>query len=116
MSTSMLATGRKLRPRTGRLPADVLSKIVTSLRRGGVAIFPTETVYGIGTSAFAHRGIRKIYRLKGRKWKKPLALLVPTLDAAAPLVESIPVEAYRLAAKFWPGPMTLVLTASPLGR
>jgi len=79
-------------------------------------IFPTETVYGIGTSAFSPTGIRRIYRLKGRHGRKPLALLVDSLDAARPLVESIPKEAARLAERFWPGPLTLVLPASPLGR
>jgi L-threonylcarbamoyladenylate synthase len=79
-------------------------------------IFPTETVYGIGTSAFAPSGIRRIYKLKGRHGRKPLALLVHSLDAARPLVEVIPKEAMRLAERFWPGPLTLVLSASPLGR
>ena len=121
MSTSTRATGRKragshLNLASGRLPADVLLNVVKSLQDGGVVIFPTETVYGIGASAFSSQGIRKIYQLKGRKWNKPLALLVPSLEAAAPLVETIPPEAFRLAKAFWPGPMTLVLAASPLGK
>src|SRR5205823_4342171 len=110
MSTSTRVTGRK------GLPPKVLSKIIATLKAGGVAIFPTETVYGIGASAFSHSGIRRIYRLKGRRWNKPLALLVPTLQAATPLVEQIPREAFRLAERFWPGPMTLILRASPLGK
>ena len=81
-----------------------------------MAIFPTETVYGIGASAFSHGGIRRIYQLKGRRWNKPLALLVPSLEAAAPLVDDIPQEAFRLSKAFWPGPMTLVLRASALGK
>ena len=79
-------------------------------------IFPTETVYGIGTSAFSPTGIRRIYELKGRHGRKPLALLVHSIEAARPLVEEIPVEALRLAERFWPGPLTLVLKASALGR
>lgn len=62
------------------------------------------------------QGIQRIYRLKGREGRKPLALLVPTLEAARPLVEWIPPEASRLAKKFWPGPLTLVLEASALGK
>ena len=61
-------------------------------------------------------GIRRIYALKGRHGRKPLALLVPSLAAAHPLVETIPKEAERLAQRFWPGPLTLVFKASPLGR
>jgi L-threonylcarbamoyladenylate synthase len=123
MSTSTRATARKrsagtqrIRLRSNRLPKDVLARVIESLKADEVAIFPTETVYGIGASAFSISGIRRIYRLKGRRWNKPLALLVSSLDAAAPLVETIPPEAHRLARAFWPGPMTLVLTASPLGR
>jgi L-threonylcarbamoyladenylate synthase len=110
MSTSTRVTGRK------SLPPEVLLKIIATLKAGGVAIFPTETVYGIGASAFSIHGIRRIYKLKGRRWNKPLALLVTSLEAAAPLVEEIPREAHQLAKAFWPGPMTLVLRASPLGR
>ncbi len=79
-------------------------------------IFPTETVYGMGTSVFSLGGIRRIYALKGRRDRKPLALLLPSLEAARPFVENIPVEARRLADRFWPGPLTLVLEASTLGR
>lgn len=106
----------KFRVRGGQIPENIFSQIVDSLRAGGVAIFPTETVYGIGTSAFSQSGIRRIYKLKGRRWNKPLALLVSSLEDAAPLVEEIPPEAHRLAKAFWPGPMTLVLRASPLGK
>ncbi len=109
MSTSTRATGHKLPPR-------VLAQLVADLKAGAVAIFPTETVYGIGTSVFSLVGIRRIYALKGRHGRKPLALLVPTLAAAQPLVEVIPPEAEKLAKLFWPGPLTLVLKASALGR
>jgi len=98
------------------LPARILTSLAADLRAGAVAIFPTETVYGIGTSVFSLPGIKRIYRLKGRHGRKPLALLIPTLEAARPLVESIPPEAERLAERFWPGPLTLVFKASPLGR
>ena len=81
-----------------------------------MVIFPTETVYGIATSVFSLPGIRRIYKLKGSQGRKPLALLVHSLSAAKPLVESIPPEADRLAKRFWPGPLTLILKASPLGR
>jgi len=108
--------GHSFQIKAGRMPATLLTRIGPALRSGAVAIFPTETVYGIGASAFSLSAIRRIYQLKGRTWNKPLALLVPALDAAAPLLEDIPPEAYRLAKAFWPGPMTLVLRASALGK
>jgi L-threonylcarbamoyladenylate synthase len=119
MSTSTRATGRKarsFRARSSILPAKILDPLTADLRAGAIAIFPTETVYGIGTSVFSLVGIQRIYRLKGRHGRKPLALLVPTLAAATPLVEHIPPEAERLARQFWPGPLTLIFKASSLGR
>ncbi len=109
MSTSTRATGRKLPPK-------ILAKIAADLKTGAVVIFPTETVYGIGASVFSMAGILRIYKLKGRHGRKPLALLVPSLEAALPLVDSMPKEAAHLAKRFWPGPLTLVFKASPLGR
>lgn len=102
--------------RKAGLPAEALRTMAEGLHQGHVAIFPTETVYGIGASVFSSAGIRKIYRLKGRSWRKPLALLVHRLEAAAPLVEEIPKEAFRLAHALMPGPLTIVLKASALGR
>lgn len=101
---------------TGRLSPDLLAALAADLESGAVAIFPTETVYGIGTSAFSISGVRRIYALKGRRERKPLAVLVSELASAVPLVQSIPPEATRLAKAFWPGPLTLVFAASPLGQ
>jgi L-threonylcarbamoyladenylate synthase len=121
MSTLTRATARKslgkvVRTRSGKIPAHALKVVVAALQAGSVVIFPTETVYGIGTSAFSLAGIQRIYALKGRNWRKPLALLVHRLEEAHPLVESVPSEARRLASHFWPGPLTLVFKASPLGQ
>ena len=102
-------------PATGP-DASSLEQVARALLAGEVAVFPTETVYGIGAGAFATQAIRRIYELKGRHGRKPLAILVASLDAARPLVETIPPEALRLAEAFCPGPMTFVLAASPLGR
>ena len=99
-----------------RISQSTLSRLSADLQAGAVAIFPTDTVYGIGTSVFSVAGIQRIYKLKGRQGRKPLALLVHSLAAARPLVEEIPLEAERLAQRFWPGPLTLVLKASLLGR
>jgi L-threonylcarbamoyladenylate synthase len=98
------------------LSPTTLRQIVADIKQGAVLVFPTETVYGIGASVFSLSGIKRIYRLKGRHGRKPLAILVPSLWAAKPLVESIPPEAQRMARRFWPGPLTLVLKASTLGR
>lgn len=119
MSTSTRVTAlscKTLRVRSGKLPAKSLAALCSDLVAGAVVIFPTETVYGLGASVFHPRSIRRIYQLKGRTWRKPLAILVSSLESAWPLIEEIPPEAQRLAVRFWPGPLTLILKASSLGR
>jgi len=101
---------------SNKVPLTLLNTVMANVRSGGVIIFPTETVYGLGGSVFSSRAIRRIYELKGRSWRKPLALLVHHLEAAEPLVETIPAEAFKLSAAFWPGPLTLLLKASSLGK
>ncbi len=105
MSTSTPATARK-----------TIVRIAQDLRAGALVIFPTETVYGLGANVFDRGAVARIYKLKGRAWRKPLAVLISDLKLAAPLLESIPPEAQHLAKKFCPGPLTLVLKASPLGQ
>ncbi len=121
MSTSTPVTGRSASPqhirlRTPLLPKKWLVQLGKAIHAGDLVIFPTETVYGLGASVFCRESIQRIYGLKGRQWRKPLALLVPSLAAAAPLLDAIPPAAEQLAQAFWPGPLTLVLKASPLGR
>lgn len=101
----------------GKLPAKKLGKIVEIIAYGGLIVFPTETVYGIGADAFNRKAIKRIYRLKKRQENKPLQILVANSEMAWPLVsEEVPREARKLAAAFWPGPLTLVMPASVLGK
>jgi L-threonylcarbamoyladenylate synthase len=83
------------------------------LRGGGLVAFPTETVYGLGADALAPAAVAKIYAAKGRPAFNPLIVHVPDVAAARALVTHWPPEAERLAAAFWPGPLTLVLPKQP---
>lgn len=76
---------------------------------GEVVAFPTETVYGLGARADSALAVRKIFEAKGRPTTNPLIVHVVDVDAARALVSSFPREAEALAARFWPGPLTLVL-------
>ncbi|HRY28456.1 MAG TPA: L-threonylcarbamoyladenylate synthase [Elusimicrobiota bacterium] len=89
---------------------------VESLRSGGLVVFPTDTVYGLAAGAFRPEAIGRIYRLKGRSYKKPLPFLVAHLDQARALVEPIPARLRRLLDRYWPGPLTVIFKTSPLGR
>jgi L-threonylcarbamoyladenylate synthase len=79
------------------------------LLRGGVVAFPTETVYGLGALAFDPLAVARVFEIKQRPSFDPL--IVHVLDRAmlARVVAAFPQEAARLAERFWPGPLTLVL-------
>jgi L-threonylcarbamoyladenylate synthase len=78
------------------------------LSRGGLVAFPTETVYGLGADATDGQAVARLYDAKGRPAFNPLITHVPDLDAARNLAV-FNADAERLAAAFWPGPLTLVL-------
>lgn len=86
-----------------------LAEAARLLREGGVAAFPTETVYGLGANALDAKAVARIYELKGRPSTSPLIVHVASVEMARPLVRTWPEAAERLAAKWWPGPLTLVL-------
>ena len=89
---------------------------VAALAAGGIVAFPTDTVYGLGCRADCAKAVRRIYTAKGRATRKPLVLLVPDPAALSDLAVAIPAYARGLIDRFWPGPLTLVLKASPLVR
>jgi len=92
-----------------------IKKIAEELKNGKIAIYPTDTIYGIGTNAFCLSGVKKIYKLKGRTDKKPLPVLVDDLSKIKKIVKKIPTGAEKLAKKFWPGALTLVFETNELG-
>ena len=92
--------------------ADTISRAAACLCRGGLVAFPTETVYGLGVHALDREAVLRLFAAKRRPANDPLIVHVPTIDAASALVESIPATARALADRFWPGPLTLVLSRS----
>jgi L-threonylcarbamoyladenylate synthase len=79
------------------------------MREGGVVVYPTETVYGIGCIPSDPDAAQRICEIKGRA-DKPLPLICADIESARKIVEMSP-AAEKLAAKFWPGPLTMVLPA-----
>lgn len=79
------------------------------LRAGGLVAFPTETVYGLGADALDPAAVRRIYEAKGRPDFNPIIVHVAGIDQARALTRHWPAHATRLANRFWPGPLTLVL-------
>lgn len=79
------------------------------LRAGGLVAFPTETVYGLGGDALQKESSRKIYSAKGRPSDNPLIVHICQWKAVKKIAVRIPPEAEKLAARFWPGPLTMIL-------
>lgn len=94
--------------------ADDIRTAAEILRAGGLVVFPTETVYGLGANALDVAAVRKIYALKGRPATSPLIVHVASIERAQELTAEWPAEAERLAREYWPGPLTLVLPKKAL--
>ena len=86
----------------------IVKQAVAVLKRGGVIVYPTETAYGLGADFFNPRAIKKIYQIKGRQYKKPLSVIVSDFKMAGQLVK-FDKSSLRLAKKYWPGPLTLIV-------
>ena len=83
------------------------------LRSGGIAAIPSETVYGLAANAFESEAVARIYQAKGRPAANPLIVHVATAAMARECAAEWPPMAERLAGRFWPGPLTLVVPRSP---
>ena len=85
------------------------------LRSGGLVALPTETVYGLGASALEEAAVKRIFEVKGRPQDNPLIIHVAGPEALEEWCREVPETAYRLAERFWPGPLTLVLKCRKTG-
>ncbi|NOY29625.1 MAG: threonylcarbamoyl-AMP synthase [Planctomycetes bacterium] len=88
---------------------DVVHRAVQTLAEGGLVVFPTETVYGIGASARSADGVEKLFEIKGRSHEAPFALAIKSAEEALDYVPQLGQMAERLARRCWPGPVTLVV-------
>ncbi len=98
--------------RTQILSADdprAIPRALEILRAGGLVAFPTDTVYGLGCLAFDQAAIESIYLAKDRPPEKAIPILIADADGLDRVARDLPDLARRLASRFWPGPLTLVL-------
>ena len=89
-----------------------INRAAALLRRGGLVAFPTETVYGLGAHALDRAAVRRVFEAKGRPSTDPLIVHVRSIGDVAPLVRAVPEALHALAARYWPGPLTVVLPRS----
>ena len=94
---------------TRKYTMEETEQAASMLRKGGLVAVPTETVYGIAASAEDGVAVQMIYDLKDRDYDKPVSVLVTGMDMVEKYCQNIPPVAYRLAEKYWPGPLTMIL-------
>ncbi len=106
METKIITIDRKNPDR------ELLKEAGRLLKDGALVAFPTETVYGLGGDGLKETAAARIYAAKGRPSDNPLILHIADISALEVLAVEIPTLAYRLAEKFWPGPLTMILKKS----
>ena len=79
------------------------------IRNGGLVVFPTETVYGLGANAFDEKAVESIFKAKGRPQDNPLIVHISSLQQVKDVAIDVPDAFYRLAERFMPGPLTVIL-------
>lgn len=82
---------------------------VSKLKAGLLVAFPTETVYGLGADASSAAALERLYAVKGRPTSHPVIVHIARVEQLTDWAKDIPPQAYQLAERFWPGPMTLIL-------
>lgn len=86
----------------------LISEAGTIIREGGLVAFPTETVYGLGGDALNAASSGKIYAAKGRPSDNPLIVHIADMKMLGKIVMEVPEAAYKLAERYWPGPLTMI--------
>lgn len=95
--------------------SDKIKKASEVLKKGGVVVLPTDTVYGLAAGAFNLDAQKKIYKLKGRNYRKPLVIMSDTLNSLRHIVE-LSRDSEKLMKEFFPGPLTIILPTTHLGK
>jgi L-threonylcarbamoyladenylate synthase len=93
----------------------LISKVVEILQQKGIAVLPTDTVYGVMTSIFNQEGQKTIYKLKSRNDRKPLILLSHNTELIKQFV-IFPKKIEEIIKDFWPGQLTLILPTTEIGK
>ena len=91
---------------------DKLKEVAKNIKNGGIVIFPTETVYGIGVNPFNIKAVEKVYEIKKRPKEKPISLLISDLSMLYEISDNISNEELKVIKKFFPGPLTIILKKS----
>jgi L-threonylcarbamoyladenylate synthase len=108
---SQILTAETLRIHPDEPEPELIDQVVASLSRGNVVALPTDTFYGLAVDPVNLRAVDRIYELKSRARHKPLSLLIAEVAQANELARQLDSAFDRLAERFWPGPLTIVVKA-----
>lgn len=97
-----------LRPSPG-----IIERAAAVIRDGGVVLYPSDTVYGLGCDPFNEKALRRLFEIKGRPEEKGVLLLIPDSSWISRLCVNMPEVFDELAKSFWPGPATMLFEARP---
>lgn len=92
---------------------ETIQEAVTVLKKGGVIVFPTRGLYGLGVDAYNPKAVQKLFRLKKRAPHNPILILIRNREVIHEVADIVPPEAIALMDQFWPGDITIVLKAKP---
>lgn len=99
---------------TNNIDYEVIKEAALVLKNGGLVVFPTETVYGLGADATNEKAVNNIFKAKGRPQDNPLIVHVGSFDLIPSLVKEIPPAAKKIMDRFFPGPITVIMEKSDL--
>lgn len=88
---------------------DQLKEAAEIIKNGGLVVFPTETVYGIGTNGLDKEAVKRLYSVKKRPLNKPISLLVSNFEMIDKVATNITELEYKIMKTFFPGPLTIIL-------
>jgi L-threonylcarbamoyladenylate synthase len=104
--------GKILKINPHRIKSSVICQAAEVIQRGGVILYPTDTIYGLGCDALNVKAVKRIYKIKHRSENNPALVLVHNKKMLNELVDDITPLARGLMKMFWPGPLTIIFRAS----
>ncbi len=93
---------------------EVLTKAANIIKKGGLVVFPTETVYGLGVDALNKRAVSKVFEVKRRPYFDPIIVHIHKVEQLEKLTQRVDKRVKLLTQKFWPGPLTIVVPKSDI--
>ena len=90
---------------------DIIEKAGQVIKNGGIVLFPTRYLYGLGADAFNADAVNRVFEIKKRPYHKPLLILIHRQESLELLVRAVPASALRIIKRFWPGDVTIVFEA-----